>query len=878
MALIINLPENLSETENALIKELNILYPLYIQNYEEALFAVLRNIEDNNSNQRRGSGVLGGAGEELLPLRQSNIIAFTGDRGSGKTTAISEFCDLLRRYHEKADKWEKMKILGEMGGKRRRFRVLQPIDASVLGEDEDLIEVILASMYQVFDRESADEKKEAMRNKISEEFRQAYKDYVSVGRQDVLGDAAIVKLKNISNSMKTREAFDKLINSFLRYLGDEEEESYLVVTIDDLDMNPEKGFEMLELLHKYLENRRVIVLVAIKYEQIQMLSQKHFIDSLIPKYVSVHREVYLKYEKEAWKLGNDYLLKVLPLTNRIYLPEKKSLLLRGKVGYEPDKLLEIKKFILKKIADKMGIYYDAAGLKKHFCLPDTVRELVFYTAFLDSLLSMDEIEQCGRKEGKTRLYDWNYGRFNNDIERRMAYQVLNDKQKECYRLIEERKIERRVGYAVNFIDVWMKNKSNEEKQEKQEKQVLTDQVDEHDYCYADLLEKLYVLGRADYADKVLVHCLLASFTAEMTMEYYHYINDEDVDRSKKAANCLRSFLGRSFGGMWLNEAVPQVRVSSIRKAQVGYIKDRKKPAGQSLLYIDLFSKSEGKGSSAIGGIIEFVTDVIPYIECVTLLLSNFRDSTGGRIAPDWRFQLKVSETEDGLGKRLEISDDANYVDFDMFGFVGKEVKEIGGKDEDGFSCYGENLHSQIVEALQKSFSDYLNSLISEEKLSESDRTEYIDQLEGEAEKKSIWHEKMKERIFFPYYNLDMSYNIMKRVRRRMLRDMREEISDIYEYFRIVYGYMADCLLDEQDYYTSLYGDEQEKAPHLYQDFISSPFIRAFGIETDKASGENERSCKGTLDKARMNEIFQQLFTNLVDPTALEMLKAQNIIL
>ena len=59
-------------------------------------------------------------------------------------------------------------------------------------------------------------------------------------------------------------------------------DSFLVITVDDLDLNLEKGYEMLEQMHKYLFNRRIIVLIAVDYGHLHLLSEKYFMESLMP--------------------------------------------------------------------------------------------------------------------------------------------------------------------------------------------------------------------------------------------------------------------------------------------------------------------------------------------------------------------------------------------------------------------------------------------------------------------------------------------------------------------------------------------------------------------------------------------------------------------
>lgn len=836
-------------------EKFGVQYPLYMQCYKDALSAILQNIQYNelaDSVGKYGENSFWGEKEGYVaPLDESNIITFIGNRGSGKTTAINEFCRLLGEYHSKNNEWTEENLHKETIGSSKRFHVLTPIDASVLVEEEDLIEVILANMYQAFQQKKDVSRDEHLRNGIINKFDDAYKSYINVGKRAnemVLGESVLVKLRNISGSLKTRLAFDKLIESFLDFLYGADMEKYLVITIDDLDMNPKSGFKMLELLHKYLANRRVIILIAVKYEQINMICRRHFIDCLIPEYGSTHKFVYRKFEKEAKKLSDDYLLKVLPLSNRIYLPERAQLYLNGRVGYKqtPETEWEVKDFVLGKVAAKMGIFYDAKGVKKHFCLPNTVRELVSYNVFLDSLFSMEEIRQNNPDQFMV-LYDQNHERFNGDIESRMAEQILNDDQLELYRLIMERNVERRAGYAINFIKSWLEN--NKQKKKARKRVLITEEADDGNHCYSDLLGILYRLGREDYEDKVLVHCILASFTSEMVREYYSFLYNKNGAARERARSRLKGFLGKTFGGEWFQDMMPFIVYKPGSRIRGGYISDA--PLNQVMRMTWCYKKSQENYGDQI---IEDLQQIFPYMECLSLLFSNYRDRSGNVCFPEWEFGLEAGISEEGDIITVSIKNNAVFADFDIFGFIGKELGN-------GVSAkYGKELDVQLAKALENFAVNYRRELGYKKVPREIKSI-----IKKKMQKRSPWlDDGMREKACFPYYSLDLAYNIMKRVRKRMQEDKRVVVQNIWDYFRGIYGCVAQCLWDEEIYYRDLFASlgQEGQAPLFYQDFVDSPFIRAIGI---KCTNE-DLNIEGTLEKERFNDVFGQALSGLSSDT------------
>lgn len=845
-------------------EELGVEFPLYMQCYREALGAVLSNIAYNKeaNEKRRGqkSAFIGAKEAYTPPLDGSNIVAFIGDRGTGKTTAVNGFCKILHDYHQKREKWETEIVYKGNERKEYRFQVMAPIDASVLGTKEDLIEVILASMYQAFQERKDDREREVLKQRIVREFNEVYMDYININvgmREDqrILGESVLVKLRNISSSLKTKAVFGKLIDDFLKWLDeDRADDSYLVVTIDDLDMHQESGFEMLEQLHKYMESSKIIILVAIRYEQMKLLCDKYFLNCIMPTGGNNHKSVYLKFEKNAKKLSSDYLLKVLPLSNRIYMPEKKLLYKRGMIK-EDQEVWIFKQYIFRKIALKMNIFYDIKGLKKHFCLPETVRELIAYRDFLNSLFSMEEIEAADvvGTEKQMSLYDQNHERFNWDIEKRMAVQLLSDDQLKVFQLIVERNLERRAQYAVSFLksrqeNVKQKKDDKQEKNKEQEKEkqennngYLMDNVDEQHYCYTDLMEIIYKLGRSNYEDKVLIHCILASFTSEMEREYYSYRNNSDEVACRRSENRLKCFIGETFGGEWFGKVMPEVTIPSAERrlrTSIGYIQTAE------ISKVEIVRRLTTE--YGVEGVIERFTEVVPYIECLTTLFSNFVDESGKATSPRWVFELE----DELFGEvRLTIKSEASVASFDIFGFIGKEMVSDDGM---GF----QSLYDELMEGIESGWKQYLQKT----DYRYADRINILD-LRKKMKEKSIWVKERKRntgkgKAVFPYYNLDLSYNVMKRVRGRIKRNTLLGGKDLYEYFSTIYSYIAEELKEEENEYRKFM--ETDKVPSFYEDFMESSFVQMFDIKVDGKSTKRKKT-----DKNVFIDIFGQVFRSII---------------
>ena len=106
-------------------------------------------------------------------------------------------------------------------------------------------------------------------------------------------------------------------------------------------------------------------------------------------------------------------------------------------------------------------------------------------------------------------------------------------------------------------------------------------------------------------------------------------------------------------------------------------------------------------------------------------------------------------------------------------------------------------------------------------------------------------------LAFPFYEVDLSYNVLKRARIAGINEgNRLKMEDICTTIQKGYGYIAVELLKEDQQY----GDD---SAGFYRKFISSPFIRKFGIAyTEEAcskygiqsqSGNMPKPFAGVLD-------------------------------
>lgn len=860
-------------SEESKNEEFKIKYPLYRECFKNAFFSILSNLymQDNYKDNFRNDEAFRYSFSRL-PDNANNIYAFLGGRGSGKTTAINEFGRNLKELPKKT-KWlieAEDALDSKQDDKGREFIVLDTIDASLLTDKEDFVELVLAQLFAIVEQErnkSAFYSRQQNSNYVTQlidAFTRAYNSYRNISREEAgreLGDSVTYILKNMPSGSNARWAISQLLTCFFEFIEEGENvcesesksrrrraERYLVITIDDLDLNIKYGYKLLEQVHKYLADPRIIVLIAADYGQLCHVCEYYFKNQYSQNQYPQNQEQANR--DSAIELSREYLLKAIPIPNRIYMPDSREFEKKYvKVIGDSTSPRDVKSFVMSKVVEKLGIYYDMNGTKRHFVVPKTVRELVNYNDFLCSLNSIEWQEGEVPKE-RMNQYDLNHARMNQDITSRMAYQLLTHEQQRIFQRLIDKNIINRARYTVDSCRNWREK-------------TFEDRTDAGKYHYADLIEELYKLGRYDYRDKELVHCIIAFLTSEMTREYYNFqaIGTENENNSKKR---LKSFLGDSFGNEWLSEMVPMAEFDS-KKGIIdkwGYIK--KAQSNMLTLRSELNVNEQCGGASEVEIIHKLIDDLKEnrYFEMVGILmlfLSGYGISDGHVRLPEMWFEITetaYAEEEGGGEKKwgYEITFATNSTTFDIFGFIGKEWD----------NTQIDEILNKIAEKIKKGVREFTQEK-SEIQENEQMKDIYIQLKNTVKEQLGKWIGN--NFLAFPFYSLDMSYNVLKRARKKGISmEGRVRLEKIYDTMKRIYGYIAtELYLEEKEY-------DKNKIEGLkwHENFVNSPFIKNFGISYSEEMRDSYKleDIPGTMTEAMQNQL-NNIIKTMVAPDEID---------
>lgn len=303
----------------------------------------------------------------------NNIIAFIGERGKGKSSAMVSFHRALKSIQKGMPKNTFFEEFFDDDEPKYRFISLGEIDPSLFRGKESLFEIVLAKMFGLF-KESLESNNSSSysdedRRELVKHFQNVFENlkYTTGNHKDELyKQEALDSLIKLSTSSNLYESFQKLVNCYLRVLGKHQSnyKNFLVIAIDDFDLKIEGVYEMLEDIRQFLISRNIIILISCKMQQIQETVLTSIYSSFLSQ-LGQNKELLesIINESELNGKAEKYVSKLVPLSRRIVLPDIDSIVYKKRLL-----LNEIPKQVL----EHLGIYVNPDLFNAFY--PETLRE------------------------------------------------------------------------------------------------------------------------------------------------------------------------------------------------------------------------------------------------------------------------------------------------------------------------------------------------------------------------------------------------------------------------------------------------------------------------------------------------------------------------
>ncbi len=806
--------------------------------------------------------------------RFCNIITFAGKRGSGKTSAMLSFMDSLKHYYGYRKTHDNDLFYLFKSVENPLFTCLDCIDGSLLEHGEDIFKVVLAQIYQKF--MDLDEvggiikgedfvlKKRELLKKLEEIYGTVCDIENMENSQKVSLESHMSSLQSLSSSQKVKKDFEELIDKFTslmkyerRGMMEVSRQHYVVIAIDDIDLNIDHGFSMVEKIHRYCMVENVIVLLSIDIEQMLSIVSRSFYE-VLPKV----DKLLCEGKKMVHELATDYLGKVMPVNYRIYVPNLSNYY-SAEGLFLPREKSGIKQSLFLKLYRRIGIYFDSQGVKQHFYEPKSMRQL---TCFYLMLGAMDHVGlgnvYFGRdieeemKESLVRTWNENYRILTEELSNRIVLEKIHvDREVDDFcKMIEKQDISRAKDEVVNFYyNIRPVNSfSNMQIGKRKKREIYTENC-----SYGQLVETIYELGRIENRKyKPLVHYLLGYFSYGFTRLYiYEKLGNKNSGNGDWLVKegTFKSLIGGNIVDDWSMQLMPNM----IKNRNTDVDEQGIASGDKSNKVLEYFSNYQGITLSNLicaelvdkekynteAERCQYAAKLIKNMELIFLFFTNIREDGQNGIVTinsesfEWNFVTTLNKESKSLissKPRIDGTSTLTFVgDYSVLNFVENSLDA-----------------ARMLEKFETELAVCLAEYFDLSKKTAHGKLKVKECFQEEIEKYSLktefikWEQKFgRSALPLPLFWFDFTYNILKRVR----RDMNEKFivsyksEDMFSCVQKLYENIAVQLSEQEKFYS--FKDNKNNAidesPYDYklvERFKECPVVEYFlGKETDEVT-------------------------------------------
>lgn len=355
------------------------------QNVSKELNMIIKAQKDNNKKK-----------QEIIFKKQKNepnIIMLNGDRGSGKTSCMISIVNQLVRF----DKGERYKPFEKIDVDK--FITLELIDPSEFQEESNILHIIIGELFKNFKDKVEDQNfiiEQGEKRELLKKFEEIFEliKLLSKGEK-INGESELDHLIGIAEALKLSDNINKLIEMYLKAVHKAKYESIkLIIPIDDMDLNSNYAYQMLEQIRRHFMVSNVVFIIASKLEQLKLDIKQSYGNN----YEKALKEKIIK-SSDLDEMASKYIEKLIPASRRVSLPtlydvmeldtlielEKQEQSSSNESSIENKKSLE--DYLLKKVYDKTRMYFKKGKVAPCRIAPENLREfgnLVNMLSHMDS--------------------------------------------------------------------------------------------------------------------------------------------------------------------------------------------------------------------------------------------------------------------------------------------------------------------------------------------------------------------------------------------------------------------------------------------------------------------------------------------------------------
>ncbi len=351
----------------------------------------------------------------------NNILAFCGPRGQGKTSTMLsltyalEHCNdsyegnYLKKVDSNRNKYYRLKEEDPVWSEtinERDFLVMPPIDPTVLDEKESVVGVVLAWLLAEINEgwKKKDKPADFIEQKQVEVLQHFQKCRDCLALHSGVKERDLSALIKSSNILELKKHLYAIINFYFQLYGHTGKKHYLIIQLDDTDMDMVNAYEVLEDARKFLSLPRTVVMMATYLRQLRTLVAKHYEDALA---LSHSKKEDVPERADCMQMAAKYLDKLIPSQQMVHINSfRYQRDLNGKVKIrdfiddlsdiladnndeykvsEEDLDADLEEEFYELIQEKTGLIFLKHGTYINNILPTSLRGLVHLYQVLDKM-------------------------------------------------------------------------------------------------------------------------------------------------------------------------------------------------------------------------------------------------------------------------------------------------------------------------------------------------------------------------------------------------------------------------------------------------------------------------------------------------------------
>lgn len=428
----------------------------------------------------------------------NNIIAFIGERGSGKTSCMLSVTEMLQNKKE-SNAFQNYPVLNTT-----QFVSVNVIEPSFINDKANVLELVVATLFRNF-KETVEKDVEHIdlnkKHSLLEVFQKVQENlkYIKNGTAEL---ETIDSLLQLSSSVDLKENMRALVSSYLEFMNGTQQ-SILLLPIDDIDLNTKYAYDMVEQIRKYLVLPNVLILVSLKLDQLEQVLRNDFTKQFSDSLNKAQDKNSLLGDIQ--QMAERYIQKLLPLAHRIFMPDMEVAMDKpieiicddNHIHEDPEydtATVKVRDFVVFLIKKKTKYrFYNKPG-ETNPLVPQNLRELVHFISFLWEMGNATQENKQTLNQSLFRNYFYSIWAKNHlGVQ---AYDMFN----EIFSVCDAKVINATVIKVLRRIII------EEKLQEKEIEEIISEKNYSYNISIADVVEVLHFIEQKSCSKEYKILC------------------------------------------------------------------------------------------------------------------------------------------------------------------------------------------------------------------------------------------------------------------------------------------------------------------------------------------------------------------------------------